>query len=250
MLILQSMNTNIGRIAFYFRAGNKYKIHSPLLYSFTNEVIEDQDIYYADIDLKKLQELILANHPGWKPNLLSQKIYSYLFRISKWFQPQFIYIKGYQDGGLSALALHYGARDASFCIQSENPGMEEWIRTHFKLFNIPNPPLQFLNSDDDFQNSLEQKALFLVDASKIQSTELRSYHAVLSKSTSGTCVIVTHLSKSNSIRKDWIKLTKAGIKGSFYIDLYDIGVIVFTGNEQESVYQAIVSYRKKWFQVY
>lgn len=244
------MNINTGRIAFYLRAGNKYKIHSPLLFSFTNEVIEDHDTYYADLDLKKLHEMILANHPDWKQSISAQEIYSYLFRISKWFQPQQINIKGNPDGGLSALALHYGARNASICIHSENPEMQEWVGKHFKLFNIPHPPIKFLKAGDNFKRPAEQKELYLMDASQIKSTELRNYHEDLSKSSSGTCLILTYLSKSKAIRKSWMELTKSGKQGCFYIDLYDIGVIIYTGNEQEAMYQAIVSYRKKWFQVY
>jgi hypothetical protein len=244
------MNINMGRITFYFRAKNKYKIHSPLLYSFTNEVVEDQDVYYADIDIKKLHELILANHPGWKRSILNQDIYSTLFRINKWFQPQLINIKGDKDGGLSALALHYGARNSKISIQTENPEMEEWIRKHFKLFNIADTPIQFLKEGDNFKSSLEKKALNLLDSSQIKSTELRNYHEVLSKSSSGNCLILTHLSKSKDIRKSWMELTKSGKRGCFYIDLYHIGVIIYTGNDQAPVYQAIVSFRKKWFQVY
>lgn len=247
---MQSMNINMGRIAFYFKAGNKYKIHSPLLYSFTNEVIEDRDCYYADIDLKKLHEFIVSNHPSWKKNLLPLKNYLSLFRISKWFQPQQIIIMGDQDGGLSALALHYGARNAILNIQSESLEMEEWIRKHFKLFNIPEPPLLFLKDDSIFKSQAFQKTLYLLDASRMDWSELNTIYDQQSEPQPETCVIISNLCYSNFIRRSWMEITKSGKKGCFYIDLYDIGVIIYTGNEQESVYQAIVSYLKKWFQVY
>lgn len=245
------MNLNTGRIAFYLRAGNKYKIHSPLLYSFTNEVIEDQDTYYADLDLQKLHEMILANQPALKTKLLSLKIYQTLFRITKWFRPEQMFISGRDDAGMSALSLKYGSRNAILNIQSAGPEMDELSRIHFKMLKLPEPPV-FSNNDilAAIKAPQQHKSILLLDACDMDTQKLKLADEILHAAQQPTCLIICNLSQSTSVRKEWMNLSQSGKRGCFYIDLYDLGVVIYTHSDQESVYQAIVSFRRKWFQVY
>ncbi len=244
------MNLNIGRIAFYLRAGNKYKIHSPLLFSFTNEVIEDNDTYYADLDLQKLHEMILANHPALKTKPLPLKIYHTLFRITKWFKPEQMFISGRDDVGMSALSLYYGARNAGLNIQSAGSEKDELSRTHFKMLKLSEPPVFWQNDTLSGLKDQQHKSILLLDACDIDSQKLKLGDEILRGAQQQACLIICNLSKSKTIRKEWINMSKSGKRGCFFIDLYDLGVVIYTHSDQESVYEAIVSYRRKWFQVY
>ncbi|MBK7427857.1 MAG: hypothetical protein IPI60_12925 [Saprospiraceae bacterium] len=222
-----------------------------MLYSFTNEVIEDRDSYYADIDLKKLHEMILANHPALKTKLLPLKIYHILFRITKWFQPEQMFISRRDDAGMSALSLYFGSRKAGLNIQSSGSEMDELIRTHFKLLKLPELSA-FLQNDilSTINNQHQHKSIFLLDVCLLDSQKLKLADEILRGTQQQACLIICNLSKSKSIRKQWMNMSQSGRRGCFYIDLYDLGIVVYTHSDQESVYQPIVSYRRKWFQVY
>ena len=48
-------------IKFYFRAKTKYDVHSPFVYEFTEEVLEDDRWYYAFNEIEQVRTYMLKD---------------------------------------------------------------------------------------------------------------------------------------------------------------------------------------------
>ena len=48
-------------IKFYFRAKTKYDVHSPFVYEFTEQVIEDQRWFYAFDEIESIRKFMLQD---------------------------------------------------------------------------------------------------------------------------------------------------------------------------------------------
>ncbi len=75
------------KLGIYFRASTRFQIHSPLLYDFCLEVLDNDKYYYAYDKLKEEWQNEITHHR----KSISLKHLHLLFRISQWYQADSIY---------------------------------------------------------------------------------------------------------------------------------------------------------------
>jgi hypothetical protein len=214
-------------IHFYFRAKTKYKIHSPLLFSFCEKVLDNQLFYYAylkfsDQNPQDKHSNISQNWSQWKARVL--------FRISQWYQA---------DKVLISKQLHSAYTDAITL------GNQDAII--FKAKNIAELSKEYSSKQKDILEKKNKKMLYssIISDAKNHPDCLDQ----IKKESLEFLVIFTDIHRDNQNYRIWNKLSKQH-NDLLCIELWQIGIVIGSSVLTYGSYTVLIPYRWKPFQVY
>lgn len=147
-------------LTFYRQAVTKFRVHSPRIFDFVSNVLEDQRQYYAFSAIESVRKTLLANKsrielqdlgagsikmsPGRhtvagiaRHSATSARNGQLLFRIANHYQPETILELG-TSFGLSTLYLAKGARQADLHTLEGSVQVARYAKSHFQSLQTPN----------------------------------------------------------------------------------------------------------------
>lgn len=252
-------------IQYFIKADTFYQVHSPFVYEFATEVLEDEREYYAFRDVEKLRYLLSKNQSqiqttdfgagsvSGKKNK-SKSISTIvknsasrpwqcqtLFRLVNHYKPMTMLEMG-TSLGISTMYQAQASQNARFITLEGDPKLAELSKYHFEELNIQNVMLK----EGEFEQTLEPalKELGKVDYVFIDGNHritptLEYFEACLPYAHNNTIFVFDDIHWSEGMELAWNQL-KAHPSVTLTIDLFHMGV-VFIRKEQKSVEHFILS---------
>jgi hypothetical protein len=210
------------KLGIYFRASTRYQIHSPLLYDFCLEVLDNNKYYYAYDKLKEEWQSEITLHR----KSTSLKHLHFLFRISQWYQADFIYE------------------------QSKTPKV---VKDALILGNIDANYLDFINKDSHFLGSK-------VDQSTRENSALKKHliysqnpfiplHYIENLAESSFLLIIDNVFNNYENYKQWKSLSSTFIQPVYTIQTSRFGLILGAKEIIHSEYFNLLPLRSKPFKI-
>ncbi len=251
--------------AFFFRSTTLYGIHSPFVFDFTQNIIEDDRQFYAFPVLESLRDMLVADDReiqvtdygagssmglGAKrkigkiarTSLSTPRFCQMLFRIAQHYQPRTILEMG-TSLGLSTLYLAKGASSKSKIISLEGcPNIAAVAQHNFKNLESTHIQLRVGPFQDTLRPALEQLQqldLAFIDGNHRGEATLRYFQQCLQYSHENTILLFDDIHWSEDMEKAWQEI-QADPRVTMTIDLFYMGVVFFRSEFKETQHFRIV----------
>ncbi len=252
---------------YYVKSKSIYNIHSPFVFEFVKDIIEDERNFYAfdlikkiKYDLKQRQTTIKLNDLGAgslvsttnertiaeivNNSVASQKKIQFLFKLCLKYQPETILELG-TSLGLSSLVMQLAnirstittvEGDATIADIAHNIHTENNIHT----IEIVNQPfdvfLKNKNTDSKFK-------LILIDGNHAYSPTIK-YFEILTHNIDNECIMIfDDINWSQDMRRAWDEI-KSNKKVRLSIETFEYGIVFFNSDFKEKQHFNIIP--KKW----
>jgi predicted O-methyltransferase YrrM len=236
---------------FYRAADTKYTIHSPFVYDFIENILEDDRLYYAYHEVETVRKLLLTYHDEIevtdygagskytkasmrpirqiaKTALSSPAFCRLLFRIVKYYKPQHILEMG-TSLGISTAYLRMGALDSQLHTLEGCPNIAERADRVFQRLKLKDIQLRVGPFSETLKTSLEtlqQVDLVFFDGNHRLQPTLDYYEQVLPFSNEHSIFIFDDIYWSEEMRRAWEQL-KEKPEVTLSIDLFSMGLLFF-----------------------
>jgi hypothetical protein len=235
---------------YYILAKTKYRIHSPIVYSFCHEVLDNTKWYYALTDLtlfgkssplmdqwkeQATQSLKLSTH---RQNFTNFQLHL-LFKIAQWYQAeQQVEINPNQY--LSGLYLGLGNSDCAKYVYNADHEDSKLLIKSYKSF-----PVEVLPLSHKIMNS--PKSLVLIHPENIdQIMHVLETHKIFEKS----CLIIfSNFNKEPKVSAVY-KEIKNKAKLYYSLEFYNFGAILIDDSIIKTQEFKLIAYRHKPFQIF
>ncbi len=246
-------------LKYYFSALNKYKVHSPFVFDFLNEILEDDRIYYSFGVIENYRRNLLGNaskinNNGKAPTInqltksksISDKIGQLLFKTVHLYKPNTILSIG---SNLGIASLYQGMPNSKaqlVSLESSIPIAQQ--TTHFiKQLGIKNIQLKAGNLGEVLPPTLKELTsidqVYFNDFWGMKSTS-NYFKTCAAYFNPNTVFIFREPYASEDSLAFWQKI-KAHEKVKLSIDLYDLGFLFFRSEQKEAAHYQLIEYWKK-----
>lgn len=240
-------------LSYYLLASNGrgHGIHSPFVYSFIREVLNDDRHFYAYNNIEDLrQQLIHDTREIWiedfvagvhekKMNsrkvadiavssLKTKKFGQLLFRMVDYYSPDTIVVLGTSLGINTAYLA--AAKAASHVITLEGASAAAALaQRHFHELQLDNISIIEGDFDDGLSDAIEKAGpvdLAFIDGNRDYEAMLRYFYQLLPATHSGSILIFEGIHRGREMEQVW-KEIKAHPDVTLTIDLFFIGIVLF-----------------------
>lgn len=244
---------------YFAKARTVYNTHSPFLYAFTQQVLEDERHYYAFDELEALRQKMLqvkttvevidygagSHNLGKNTNrkikdiaktsLMSPLKAKWMFRLINWLKPDNILEIG-TSLGLSTLYMQAAALDAEIITLEGNPSSIQIAQRNFSIFPYGNK-IQIL--EGRFENTLP-KALqklgkvdfVFMDGNHQKEPTLQYFEQIRPFLTEKSVVILDDIYWSEGMADAWKQLQNDP-QVRLSVDLFYYGILFFRKENKE-----------------
>ena len=236
---------------YYFTAYTKYDVHSPFLYNFITEVVEDKSHYEAYDELKKLFSELDSNNSildiedlgagstyGASKNKTVAKIFNntafkgkygkLLFRIVNYYKPSTILELG-TGLGIAASYMALANAQANITTIEGSAAIAHVTKEIFASLDIENIRLIEGDFDKVLPNFIEQHNsidLALIDGNHKYASTFKYFNQLLQLCHNNTIIIFDDIRWSNEMLQAWQEIVQHS-SVTLSLDLYKIGIIFF-----------------------
>ena len=225
-------------IKYYLRANTRYRVHSPSLYTFVNDVIETDYPYYCYGKIEGLRSHLLQNHRKIKVDdgisgsisgrmiskiastlLPSYKRCRLMHRIATYYKPRTI-LELNTSLGISASYLSYVAPTTTI---ARNTSIAEVAKSIFDQQDIE-VELQvghLVDSIEDLNQEQRYFDLIYINSNQTTSDSFNHLHSILNQ---GGIMLYDDIYKSKVRTNLWEKI-KGDKRVKRTIDLYHFGIV-------------------------
>ncbi len=242
-------------INYWFRAdnGKGHGIHSPFVFSFVKNILNDKTLYKEHIAIEALRKelfddksLISTEDYGAGSfsgeasksigviaanSAKSQKYGSLLFRMAKYYQPKYILELG-TSLGISTAYLA-SANDNSIIISGEgNPVLAAKARNNLASLNIHNAHIVTGNFDHTFPDMVQSIPcidMAFIDGNHREEPTVKYFHELLPRMSSNAVIVFDDIHWSKGMESAWKYISQHSFV-MLSIDLFFMG-IVFLNND-------------------
>jgi len=275
----QEKHTNVQRIAislryirYYFSAKTRYQIHSPFVYEFAEQVLEDRRYFYAFSDIEVLRKLLLRDTSEIKVtdygagsqvdahktrkiksitrySATSPYFCQVLFRLINFYKPKTLLELG-TSMGISTMYQQAAARTGHLITIEGCPHIAEMARKNFKRLQVENE-IQLINGrfNKALPEALEQlKRLdyVFIDGNHREAPTLDYFEQCLAYAHENSIFVFDDIHWSEEMEAAWTKI-KAHPAVTLSIDLFFCGVVFFRKEQHEKEHFTLIPYRwKPW----
>lgn len=254
--LIDSMYQIIQFIRFYFLAIGKHRVHSPFVYSFIENVLEDQRWFYAfdeiefqrkalaKIDLKiKLKYNIQGAKKQYdaytlksliKTSVLNPYKCRVLFRTLEFLELK----KGLELGSSIGISSSYLAKAVSpgilYCM-TENAALCDLANKVHKSLNITNCNnlcKSFNEIMEETQLKFDEADFVFINGIESSRDTVRYFEQVLPFLHEKSIIIINDIYRSGKIHEDWQRI-KSNKKVTLSIDLFYFGIVFFSPDFKE-----------------
>lgn len=240
-------------IHYYFTAknGKGHRIHSPFVFDFIKNVLNDKTTYGCYKSIEPLRKQLLNDNTIIAvedfgagsavipfrdrkvsaiaaSSLKKKKFAQLLFRIVKYYQPGTIVELG-TSFGITTSYLAFASTDAKVFTLEGSKAIGDIAEANFKKLNLKN--IFFIR--DNFERSfpfvlekIKNIDLLFVDGNHRRDATLAYFHESLEKSNSFSVFIFDDIHWSNEMEDAW-KQIKSHSSATLTIDLFFIGLVFF-----------------------
>lgn len=251
-------------INFYFTADTRYTVHSPFVFDFVKNVLEDSRLFYAYHSIETHRKFLLKNHKkievtdlgaGSKYSkqkqrsirqiaqsaLSSPRFCRILFKLCHHYQAQRILEMG-TSLGISAAYLHSADTRARLITMEGCPNIAEEAKKLFKTLKLKKIEIRV----GDFEKSLEEALqslgsadLIFFDGNHRKAPTLAYFEKAMKYAQESSIFIFDDIYWSEEMMETWEQL-KQDQRVRLSIDLFDMGLLFFRSEFKEKQHFKLV----------
>lgn len=246
----------INYLRFYFEASTKYQVHSPFVFDFVENILEDDRQYYFFRTIEKYRRLLYADKQkltdpiGAKINTLAKKkgvgknTGQLLFRLINHYKPSKALLIGVFPG-IAALYQSTPSYKMSLDGIESNNQVASKLKYYFEEIGVPNIFMQFGSLDPTLSTYTEN-----IDyLSYIYIKDLPTRYALeklMKRCTTHSCLVLEKPYQSTAHLNSWNWL-KDHEQTTLTIDIFNLGIVFFRKEQKEKEhYKLIRSLYKPW----
>ncbi len=256
-------------LKYYFKARTKYNVHSPFVYDFVEDVLEDDRWYYAFSEWEALRRLLRSNKTKiqvtdygagsqvtgtGERSLSSLARYSagspytcrLLFRIVQKYQPKTMLELG-ASLGISTGYQAAAALNAQFLTIEGCPNVAHYAAHHFQLMKLKNVRLLEGKFDEMLHLALKELKkldyLFL-DGNHRKAPVLRYFEQCLELADERSVFVFDDIHWSDEMEQAWEEI-KRHEAVTLSIDLFFFGVVFFQKDFQAKEHYTLIPWGLK-----
>jgi len=246
-------------LKYYFAALNKYKVHSPFVFEFLNEVLEDDRFYHSFGFIESYRRNLLGNVSAikmegqsttinqlTKAKSISSKIGEILFKAVHLYKPTTILSVG-TNLGIACLYQATPNSKAQLISISTAVPIAKRTNTFIKQLGIQNIQVKAGSIPENLTLSLKKlKSPDWVYFNGFwgKDSTLDYFETCLTDSGTNTVFVFRTPYKSEESIAFW-QTVKAHKKVKLSIDLYDLGFLFFRSEQKEVAHYQLIEYWKK-----
>ena len=256
---MQSLKLIKRYLAYYWKAETKYQVHSPFVFDFTENVLEDDREYYAFKTVEYLRKVLRNNDTkiqltdfgaGSLSGLGQEKTISSiaknaasrtwqcqtLFRLVNHFKPKTMLELG-TSLGISTLYQASASLDAKFITLEGDPEIAKLAQYHFKEFKINNVELKVGEFEATLLpalQALEKLDYVFIDGNHRKKPTLDYFETCLNFAHNETVFVFDDIHWSEEMEAAW-ETIKADKRVSISIDLFHMGVVFIRKEQKEKL---------------
>ena len=250
---------------FYFSATTIYRVHSPMVYTFCEQVIEDNRRFYAFSHIEYLRNILLKNEnlievtdfgvgsavDGKQQQRSIQSIAKHalspaiqcrmLFRMVHLYKPKTMLELG-TSLGISTLYQAQAAQRAQFITLEGAPSVARMADRLLKRLDSPNVQLligPFAKTLPKALQQLDRLDYAFIDGNHQREAVLNYFEQCLHYVHTDSILVVDDIYWSASMEQAWESIKKHP-QVTFTIDLYLFGVVFFKPLQQSPSHHKIV----------
>lgn len=256
---------------FYYDAKTKYRVHSPFVFKFVNEILEDQRNYYAFSSIEELRKSLKQDNQKLNINdlgagslttkskkrtvksiastsLSSPESCQIIFKIVNLFKPETILEVG-TSLGISTLYQHFAAINAKLITLEGSDEIADQALKNFKKLDANSIELMRGNFDKTLPIALKKLGtldyLFL-DGNHRKAPTLSYFEQCLEFAHEKSVFVIDDIYWSEEMTDAW-EAIKANPKVTLTIDLFYFGLVFFRKeNKVKEHFKLIKATWKPW----
>ena len=248
-------------LSYYLRADTKYRVHSPFVFEFVREVLEDDRQYHAfweietyQRNLLRINDLVNANGERLPFGKVAQKqrlkkrTGQWLFQSTNLYQPNHLLQIGWGTGVAALYQASVRSHAQLICVEP-NVSLVNATDSLFQSLPYQNIRRETGHPVEGTQRALAQlktvEQVFFNDYFD-EATTLQLFDLVLARSVSNT-VVIFHRPHATATRRTVWKTVRHRPEVRLSIDIYELGFLFFRHEQKaRSHYQLIEQWRKPW----
>ncbi len=240
-------------VRYYFNSknGKGHGIHSPFVFDFVNNVLNDKKIYDCYKKIEPLRKELLTNNTIISvedfgagsavipyidrkvsaitgSSLKKKKFAQLLFRIVKYYQPETIVELGTSFGITTSYLACASTASKVFTLEGSK-SIGEIAEANFKKINLENIHFvqgSFDKSFPEMLGGIQNIDLLFIDGNHRRDATLTYFHMGLKKSTASSIFVFDDIHWSSEMEEAWRQI-KADPSVTLTIDLFFIGLVFF-----------------------
>jgi predicted O-methyltransferase YrrM len=238
-------------IKYHFTAATKYDVHSPFLYNFITQVVEDKTHYKSYNDLQKLFSALNKNNSTlhiedlgagttyekskvktvaavFNNTALKGKYGKLLFRIVNYYKPSAILELG-TGLGIATSYMALANTNAAITTIEGSAEIAAVAKENFKQSNINNISLIEGNFDNILPAFIKQHQnidFALMDGNHRYESTINYFNQLLKLCHNDTIIIIDDIHWSEEMQKAWNEIAQHTAV-TLSLDFYKIGIIFF-----------------------
>ncbi len=258
-------------IKYYFRAQTKYNVHSPFVFDFVQNVLEDDRLFYAFSEVEAYRSWLKANPTkveitdfGAGSQVTPQKVrtvaslakYSanrpyacqLFFRLIQHYKPKTLLELG-TSLGVSTAYQAKAAMDSRMLTIEGCPNVAHHAEETFRYLKLENVALLQGRFDEMLPVSFKELGRLdyvFVDGNHRKEPTIRYFEKCLEHAHEGSVFVFDDIHWSAGMEAAWEEI-KAHPKVSVSLDLYFFGVVFFRKEQQVKEHFTLIRYLwKPW----
>jgi predicted O-methyltransferase YrrM len=267
------MNRVYEYIKYYFNARTIQKLHSPLVYTFAKEVLENHDTYYAFESIEKERRLLLQDSTNLhfkdsgagskrmssntrtirdiaKNSLSNETQCRQMFHLARWLDAKTILELGTSLGISSLYLSSWSSNSNVHTIESVVPIVKK-ARECFKKFKRSNIYIHTGTFEEKLASVLteiKKVDLAFIDGHHQGDACIKYFHQIKEFCHPDSVIIIDDIYWSKSMHDAWIELI-SDESISLSLDLFHYGVIFFSKHLKEKQHYKVIPKSLKPFEL-
>ncbi|MEZ5058004.1 MAG: class I SAM-dependent methyltransferase [Saprospiraceae bacterium] len=259
---------------FYFSAGTLHSVHSPYIFDFCKNVLDDKRFYYAFGGLEQLRKLLLKENQTLQvkdfgagsaalpdrsrkvkdiaKNSATHPFFArLLFKIVNHYHPKTVLEMG-TSLGMSTLYLAMPSQKTRVVSIEGCPETANWAKLNFNRMKVENVDLRIGPFEEKLPEVLKQTSeldIVFIDGNHRKEPTLDYFKKCLEKAGHGSIFIFDDIYWSPEMKQAWSEI-KSHPSVSSSIDLFQFGLVFFNPDFKQKQHLKLVPLRWKPWRVY
>lgn len=261
----------ISFVLYFFRAETKFDVHSPLVFDFINNVLEEDKWYYCFNDIEQLRSVLLSSEEtmvvtdfGAGSQVLTSKqrkikdiaanslstpyFCQILFSLTQWLKPKKVLELGTSLGVSTLYISKSGSTAEIITIEGCNKIAEKAAQA-FKLYNADN--IKLINGDFDsvLVSTLKESGktnLFVIDGNHRKQATLRYFEQCLAHADEKAVFVFDDIYWSAEMAEAWQEI-KSHPKSRLTIDIFQYGLVFLHDDVLEKQHFTLIDSKYKFW---
>lgn len=254
---------------YLWRAQTKYQVHSPFVFEFMEEVLDDQRHYYAFDELEFLRKTLKKNKSPLKKqdfgagslitntknttiaeiakyNQSHPRVGQMLFRLINWRKPEYLVELG-TAFGVTTLYQALASLNGQMTTIEGCEATAKVAKSSFEMIKAKNINLIVGQFDEVLASVLEQLPrldYIFIDGNHRKDPTLKYFEMCLPYINNDSIFVFDDVRWSNGMNEAW-QAIKAHPKVKLTLEVFDVGIVFFRTEQKEKEHFELLPSRLK-----